>query len=145
MAQNIYTGLEGVSLLSFPFLSFFLSFFSSFFFFFFVLSYTLFFLMGVCFKFNETQIVSECSNYVFIFYRMTCFCWKTFCLNKIVLLTNGADESTVTTYKPLNSLSSEYMHKIKKKKLIRLMLAKYQLTLRRDSYNLKSENLCLPF
>ena len=68
-------------------------------------------------------------------------------LLKIFLLEQncGADESTVTTYKPLNSLSSEYMHKIKKKKLIRLMLAKYQLTLRRDSYNLKSENLCLPF
>ena len=66
--------------------------------------------MGVRFKFNETQIVDECSKYVFTFHRMTSFCWKTFCLNKIVHLTSGADESTVTTYKPLNSLSSEYMH-----------------------------------
>ena len=75
MAQNAYTALEGVSLLSFPFLSFFISFFSSFFFFFFfVLSYTLSFLMGVRFKFNETQIVDECSKYVFTFHRMTSFC-----------------------------------------------------------------------
>ena len=60
MAQNAYTALEGVSPLSFPFLSFpffFLSFLPLFVclfvcFFFFVLSYTLF-LMGVRFKFNE--------------------------------------------------------------------------------------------
>ena len=62
--------------------------------------------MGVRFKFRETQaemyqIVGECSNYVFIFHRMTSFRWKYFCLNKIVHLTNGADESAVTAYKHL--------------------------------------------